>query len=114
MPVWKSIGLARTDVELRRGRSEKDWCIIRCTPECGDGSHHRRLGFVAGVRVRPFQDRNRHFTVEVRILCAEMSVLWIISLPIKVVFDSQLNRLKPTPMAESNWELVTATGVSSH
>ena len=35
-----------------------------------------RLGFVAGVRrFRHSQERNLHFTVEVRIPCAEMSAL---------------------------------------
>ena len=32
----------------------------------------------------------------------------------KVVSDYQLNRIKPIPMAESNWELFRAPGVSSH
>ena len=36
------------------------------------------------------------------------------SLKPKVVSDSQLNRIKPIPIAEPNWESVTVLGVSSH
>ena len=42
------------------------------------------------------------------------SCIQVGSLLSKVVSDSQLNRIKPILMAESNWELVTALGVSSH